>query len=413
MLVTPELRKRRWIIFSVLALSYILVYFYRVSLAVVANDVAQELSLGPKELGLLSGILFYVYAGAQLPLGPLIDRFGGRLVIGSCGVLTTLGGVLFSQTHSLATALVARSLIGIGTAAVLMSTFAIFSHWYPRQEFGKVSGFMVAVGNLGNLAATAPLALAVGVIGWRSSFISIALLQAVATVLVFLLVRNAPPATAVTPREEQPRSSGAWAAWGTIFGTADFLRLGAISFAWYGNYLALQGLWGGPYLMEVVSLTRAGAGNMLMGTSLGFICGSLLSDLMVRRLFKTHKRALVAGQATLLALMTAFLGWGELLPQVVLPILFFVIGLAVSSGVMIYPIIRSMFPLEIVGTALTSLNFFVLLGAAVIQQMMGFIIEIATQRGFVLATAYHYAFLLPIVVLVATILLFLPARDYH
>ena len=40
---------------------------------------------------------------------------------------------------------------------------------------------------------------------------------------------------------------------------------------------------------------------------------------------------------------------------------FFALGLAVSSGVMIYPIVRSMFSVRIVGTALTSLNFFVLL----------------------------------------------------
>ena len=44
------------------------------------------------------------------------------------------------------------------------------------------------------------------------------------------------------------------------------------------------------------------------------------------------------------------------LPEGLLAIWFFCIGLAVSAGVMIYPIIRNSFRVEIVGTALTSLN---------------------------------------------------------
>ena len=82
---------KRWQIFLAFSLLYMLAYFYRVSLAVVAGDVSQDLQLSPEELGTLSGILFYVYAFAQLPLGPLIDRFGGRLVISACGLLTTAG----------------------------------------------------------------------------------------------------------------------------------------------------------------------------------------------------------------------------------------------------------------------------------------------------------------------------------
>lgn len=409
----PRFARRRWRLFAVLALIYILVYFYRVSLAVVASDIARDLGLTPQQLGTLSGILFYVYAVAQLPLGPLIDRFGGRKVISGCGVLTTAGGLLFSQAQTLAAAMAARMLIGIGTAAVLMATFTIFSHWYSRQEFGKVSGFMVAVGNLGNLAATAPLALAVAAVGWRRSFLAIAVLQALVTLLVFAAVRDRPSQAASAEPPPALEKPGLLAAWREIFGNGHFWLLGGISFFWYGNYLALQGLWGGPYLMEVLQLSRAQTGRLLMYTSLGFIAGSLLSDFFVRRLFGSHKRALLAGQGTLLLLMSAFLGWAGMVPPALRGALFFAVGLAVSSGVLIYPIIRAMFPLRIVGTALTSLNFFVLLGAAVVQQLMGVIIGALALPGAPPGpAAYHAAFLLPVAGLAAAIALFCFARDY-
>jgi sugar phosphate permease len=405
---------KRWLLFAVLALMYILVYFYRVSLAVVAKDISRDLGLTPQQLGSLSGVLFYVYAVAQLPLGPMIDRLGGRLVISGCGVLTAIGGILFAQSENLASAMGARVLIGIGTAAVLMATFTIFSHWYTKQEFGKISGFMVAVGNLGNLAATAPLALSVAAIGWRSSFLIIGVVQAFVTMLVYSLVRDRPPRVETVEHvADGSRREGMLAAWKEIFSNRDFLLLGGISFFWYGNYLALQGLWGGPYLMENLHLSRAETGQILMFTSLGFICGSTVTDTIARKVFHSYKKTLVAGQMLLLLLMSAFLGVAELLPRPVLAVWFFVIGLAVSTGVMIYPIIRLMFPVRIVGTALTSLNFFVLMGAAVTQQLMGIVIGYLSRQGAEnSATAFHVAFLFPIVGLAVTMVMFLFARDY-
>lgn len=404
--------RRRWTIFAVLALMYILVYFYRVSLAVVARDISRDLHLTPQQLGSLSGILFYVYALAQLPLGPMIDRLGSRVVISGCGVLTTAGGLLFSQADSLAVAMAARALIGIGTASVLMATFTVFSHWYSKQEFGRVSGFMVAVGNLGNLAATAPLALAVGAFGWRSSFLAIGAAQALVTVLVFSKVQDRPAQQTASEQDAAPRN-GLLADWGEIFGKRDFWLLGMISFFWYGNYLALQGLWGGPYLMEVLKLSREAAGNMLMCTSLGFIAGSMLTDTIARRIFRSYKKTLLAGQMLLVLLMSAFLGWAEIIPRPLLATVFFAIGLAVSSGVMIYPIIRSMFSVRIVGTALTSLNFYVLMGAAVTQQVMGVVIgSFGGAAGALSARAFHFAFLLPVTGLVMAIISYAFARDY-
>jgi MFS family permease len=165
--------------------------------------------------------------------------------------------------------------------------------------------------------------------------------------------------------------------------------------------------------MEVLKLTRAETGRMLMCTSLGFISGSLVIDSIARKLMHSYKKTLLAGQVVLLLLMTSFLGLAESMTQLALALLFFAIGLAVSSGVMIYPIVRSMFSVRIVGTALTSLNFFVLMGAASMQQVMGVIIDSfgkMTPRGA--AQAFHAAFQCPIAALAVTIALFFFAKDY-
>ncbi len=406
--MTQTVRAIRWRLFCTLALLYILVYFYRVSLAVVSEDVSRDLSLTPEQLGALAGVLFYVYAVAQLPLGPLIDRVGPRLVMSVCGLLTTVGGILFARAEQLATAMAGRVLIGVGTASVLMATFTLFSRWYTRQEFSRVSGLMVSVGNLGNLAGTAPLAFAVGWLGWRDSFLVIALLQGLVTLLVFLKVQDQPPMAAEQELVRDQAAPTMLQAWGVLARDRSFWLLTGVAFFWYGNYLAVQGLWGGPYLMHLLQLSREGAGQMLMWTSVGFIIGSPLMDTLARRLFRSYSRTLLAGQLCLTVLMTGFLGWLPLLSGWAMACYFLMIGLTVSSGVMIYPIIRQSIPVAMVGTGLTSLNFFVLLGAATTQQLMGVMIERSggyTQAGF------RAAFALPAAGLLVASLLFLLARN--
>ncbi len=406
--ITLKSNTVRWRLFFTLALMYILVYFYRVSLAVVSTDVSRDLTLTPEQLGTLAGVLFYVYAVAQIPLGPLIDRIGSRLVISSCGLITTLGGLLFAKAGSLATAMAGRVLIGIGTAAVLMSIFTIFSYWYTRQEFGRITGLMVAAGNLGNLAGTAPLAFAVGLIGWRSSFLWIAALQGFVTLLIFMKVKDRPEHPVEEDSEKHLEKTGMFSAWGIIARDRSFWLLAAIAFCWYGNYLAVQGLWGGPYLMQLIGLSREKAGQMLMWTSVGFIIGSMITDFAARKLFHSYTRTLIAGQFSFATLMTGFLGWLPFIPVWSLPLYFLAIGLTVSTGVMIYPIIRASIPVTIVGTGLTSLNFFVLMGAAIAQHAMGIIIVL--YGGYTTA-GFRAAFLGPVVGLLFTTFLFIFARN--
>jgi len=404
---------RRWQIFACLSLMYILAYFYRVSMAVMAKDLTHELHLTAAQLGTLSGIFFYAFALFQFPLGPLLDRFGGKRLVLTTGIVTTLGVALFALSSSYAAAMAGRILIGAGSASVLMSALKIFTNWFDRQEFARISGFIIAAGNIGNIAATAPLALAVAGFGWRPSFLAVGALQVLCLLLVLRVVREHPPADV---HEEQPVSASIppFAGLAVVFKTPSYWLMSSLAFFWYANYMAVQGLWGGPYLMEVLGLSRTQAGNCLLATSIGFLAGCIFVGKVSESVFRSRKNTLLAGQFVLLGFMSLFLGFAEILPRPLLFVSFFLMGIAVSSGVAIYPLIRESFPHEIIGTALTAVNFFILLGAAVTQQVMGWYIESFPRSAFGYPpAAYHGAFLIPITGLALALILFLFMREPH
>ena len=64
-----KLLRYRWPIFWVLAIAYLFVYFHRLSLSVVANDIVRDFDTSAGVMGLLGSIYFYCYAAMQLPAG--------------------------------------------------------------------------------------------------------------------------------------------------------------------------------------------------------------------------------------------------------------------------------------------------------------------------------------------------------
>ncbi|MDP6707308.1 MAG: MFS transporter, partial [Alphaproteobacteria bacterium] len=55
--------------------------FLRSSMGVLAPELAAELALSSKMLGLIASAFFFSYAAMQIPTGLLLDRFGPRRTV--------------------------------------------------------------------------------------------------------------------------------------------------------------------------------------------------------------------------------------------------------------------------------------------------------------------------------------------
>jgi MFS family permease len=164
--------------------------------------------------------------------------------------------------------------------------------------------------------------------------------------------------------------------------------------------------------MDTFKASRSVAGGILFCSAGGFIAGCLCIGKISTHLLNSRKTTLLVGQSITLALLTFLLGPAEQLSLAALKALFFGIGFFASSGITIYPMVREMFPHAITGTALSTLNFFVVAGVAVIQLMTGIILDRFPQTaGGYSAAAYHRAFLFPFCGLAIAIVLFMFVKD--
>ena len=176
---------RLFLIFAILSALLVFSMFYRVSNAVIAPNLVRDLGLDAESLGFLGGAYFYSFALLQLPLGPMLDRIGPRIVVMVLGLVGAFGSLLFAWSPSYSVALLGRVLIGAGMGCVLMSSLKVFVLRFPPELFATLMGTIVSIGTLGNVLAASPLAYLTSLIGWRKTFFLVGLVTASLALLVY------------------------------------------------------------------------------------------------------------------------------------------------------------------------------------------------------------------------------------
>jgi sugar phosphate permease len=410
---------RRSAIFAILSAAFFMSFFYRTTPAVIAPYLSQEFSLGAARLGLLSSIFFYVFAAFQIPLGPLLDKLGPRLMIATLAAVGAAGSLLFAIAPSFNLCLLGRGLMGLGMSCMYIGPLAVIAIWYPPRSFASMVGLLTALGNTGALIATLPLAILVEGIGWRHAFLIVAGVTLVLAFLVWLIVRDHPapdatPASVGSAEGGNPAAATAVEKWPIfsvfrlIFANPSFWAIAGLNFFTTGSFSAILGLWGGPFLMDVFAMSPAGAGKFLSILSIGYITGNPLVGLLSDRMGTSRKKMTIAGLALYLLPLTLLctVVRGPATSFLLYPV-YFAIGFFAATNILPWTHLKELFPRRIIGTALTCSNFFAISGAAVLQYLMGVIIERypAVDRVYP-PEAYRDAFLLLLVGMAIAILFY-------
>ena len=356
-------------VFLPFAAGYYVSFLFRNVNSVVFPELTQEFSLSPGTLGLLTSVYFLTFAGAQLPLGMLMDRYGPRRVNATMLLVAAVGGLAFAFAAGLPSLLAARALIGLGVAVCFMSSITVFALWFPLERLATLMGCMLMVGAAGALSATKPVELALRVMDWRTLFLVLSGFAVCASLAIFLVVPEKP----ARPPGGTLRSQVAVVA--GIFRSRGFWSLGLASAVVQGAALGLLGLWAGPWMRDVAGLDRAAmAQDLLFAAGAfgvgGLLCGTL-SDRLAQRGVSPLATFFAGCVASTVVLIPLALGYGA--ASLVLWILF--MGLC-PFGTLAFPLLAARFPREMTGRVVTALNMGAFMVAFAVQYGVGAIIDL-------------------------------------
>ncbi len=386
---------RPFLTFTILSALYTLSMFYRVSNAVIAPNLIRDLSLNAETLGFLGGAFFYSFALLQIPMGPLLDRIGPRLIVTSSTLIGAMGALLFAFGNSFSAALLGRIFIGAGMASILMGSLKVFTLQFPLEKFATLMGTLVSVGTVGSILAASPLAYFTSTIGWRMTFIIGGGVTAVLAFLFFwILSEGRKNQESLNPPSLAQPEIRILQSFRLILGALAFWQIGAVAFFRFGVSMGLQGLWLGPYLMDIKGYSPVQTGNLLILLAIGTIVGGPISGQFSDRIFRNNKGVALWGLSLYTLSLLPLLGIFKIQNPLWYGLIFFFNGFLGAFGMLIYSHARGLFPIAISGTVMTWVNFFTMAGGAVLMPTLGRVIESFPRTGNLYPSeAYHLSFL--------------------
>ena len=378
-------------------MGYFLSFFFRHVTAVISKDLTGEFALTPADLGFLTSMYLLTFAAFQLPLGVLLDRYGPRRVVAALMCSAAIGALVFALAKDLTTLSIGRALIGLGVSAGLMGAIKAFSLWFPSR-LATMNGIYLAVGGLGSLCATAPAEWVVAAWGWRAMFFMLSGASLLAAVLVFFIVpEKALPGAGQTLRAQI-------AGFRVIFASVAFWRIGMPLVIGQAIYIALQGLWLGPWLYDVAGQDRHSVANSLLIAALGYMLGSaffgVLSDRWSR--LTVYKVGLSISLA-MLGLIAAGVHSSWILATY---------AFTGISAALAYAILTPLFPPEMTGRVNTASNMLMFTLSFALQWGIGFVLKLyPVVDGRYSSAGYTVAFASLAAVQLAAMLWLLPMRN--
>ncbi|WP_458414748.1 MFS transporter [Schinkia sp. CFF1] len=394
-----ENSKHRWIVFGSVLFVYFLIVSQRTAPGLITDQLMKDFEISASVIGLLTSIQFLAYAGLQIPIGILSDRFGPNYFIIAGTLLNGLGTILYSVATNEYVILIAKLLVGIGDATIWINLVLILSQWFKPSEFVRLLGFAGMSGSLGFLLATVPFSTWIAVAGWRAPFLTVGIILIFFGMLLYYVLVKKPKQiikqeVAETSGKLEQKREKTWTILRGIISNRQAWAAFLCHFGIVGTYVGFIGSWAVPYGMHVYGLTRSDASQLIMVGLVGAIIGSPLAGSLSSRI-DSIKRPYVVAHGIALLSWFAFFIFGGKPPFFMAIIFFFLIGFGNGANMLTFALVRESFPMKEVGVASGFANTGGFLSAVLLPSLFGKVLD-----HFHTATSnigYHYGFIIPVV----------------
>ncbi|PPF27502.1 MULTISPECIES: nitrate/nitrite transporter [unclassified Rathayibacter] len=372
--------RRAWFVFGAGAFAYLVAVLDRTTLGVAGVDAAERFGVAAAVLSSLAVVQLIVYAGMQIPVGILIDRFGPRTLILSGTALMMAGQVVVAIAPGIGVAIVGRILLGAGDAAIFTSVIRLTVTWFSGPIVPQLSQWIGNIGQVGQILSALPFAAILHTFGWEPAFLSAAGLGAVSFLGVLLLVADVPPRT--EPITVVPPTLRA-----TIAQLGVSLRRPGTQLGFWSHFVTQSSgtvftlLWGYPFLVYAIGLPpTVAAPTLTIVVIAGIVVGPVLGVLTARH--PMRRSNLVLGIVSAMAVAwTVVLLWPGIPPYWLVVLLLIVVGAGGPGSMIGFDFARTFNPSRSLGAANGVVNVGGFLASFTMMFAIGLILDALAGPG--------------------------------
>ena len=398
-----------WLIWGLGCVFYFYECLLSVSPGVMSNELMRDFSITSQTLGILSSVYFYSYAAMQIPGGVLMDRFGPHRLLTLATFICAICTIAFGMTDNFYTACVARFMIGIGSSFAAVGTMKLAANWFAPQRFALLTGLMVTLGMLGAIGGEAPLALLIDNFGWRESMEIMGALGIGIAFLILLIAKDSPHHIHAQQQDhhlEVPLVQSLLA----LIKNKQLWLVATYGGLMYMSTPVFCGLWGVPFLMFKMHLSKAVAANYISLVFIGWAIASPLWGIFSNKQGK-RKPSMMIGAIGSLATSILFI-FAPLKSGLLLQTLLFAFGVFSAGFLPAFAVAKELCNKRYVATGLSFMNMMNMVWIAMAQPLIGYVLDCLWQgelvdhvRVYPLEAYYVALSILPLGILISLFVL--------
>ena len=395
-----------WLVVLLCASFLFYKYTLQVFPGIITNNLMDEFHINGAELGNMAACYFYAYFFTQIMVGVLLDRFSVRTLSAIAILVSGIGAAWFATTDHLLDAGLARALMGFGTAFATVCYLKSTAMWFKPNQFAFVSGLLATAAMLGAVFGEAPVAMLVSHFGWRDTFFVIGLVGGLVALFFYIFVAD-------RPKSEfglDVKYGVSWKAIFAVFRKKENWLLTIYSGLTFTPISVFGGLWGVPFLMLKLGITKTEAAKMVSLIFIGWAVASPLWGLFSNAIGR-RKPPMYIGACIAMLCMTLiiYMPYNNIYAY---EFLLFVFGIGSAGFLPAFTMARELCSKDYVATGLSFMNMMNMIGIALAQPLIGLILDKMWQ-GEMLGTvrlypliAYQTALgILPLGMIIALIIL--------
>lgn len=358
---------RPWFMWFLLVSFFDYQFIMRLYPGLVMHDIMEKFHIDATAFGFLSSMYYFGYAGMQIPMAMLLDRFGPRLVASLFALTCSIATLLFVYTDSWLTVLLARFFIGVGSAVGFVGTSKIISMAFPLNRYAQMVGLSFTFGLLGALYGGGPTSALVSAFGFEKVGQGLFAVGCVLAALIFLFVR-------VAPTDPSAPKTNVAAQLKTIFTMPRLLVLAIANLLMVGALEGFADVWGVTYLMKVYALAKGDAAQVTSFIFVGMLFGGPFLATLAEK-FKAYYEVAAGCGVLMAALFIVMLLSHGGLSYSMLCGLMLVTGILCCYQVIVFGIGSSAVSFAMIGITVAFLNCVNMFGGSFFHLMIGSLLD--------------------------------------
>lgn len=231
----------------------------------VINELETKYGINSADVGTMSAMYYLGYAGMQIPVAVLLDRFKPHFVIALCVLMSSVATIITATADSWYLVVIARFFIGFGSAAGFLGVSKTVQIYFSEKEYAKMIGLSFSIGLMGALYGGRPLSNMLESIDYPDLLNILGYVGIVIAVLIAILFK--------LPRNYKFNRQQVMVNLKEIISNKSILILALANLLMVGTIEGFADVWGINFFMKYFSITRGDAATLTSTIFFGMLFG--------------------------------------------------------------------------------------------------------------------------------------------